>query len=170
MRIAVTGYSGAGKSTLARQLGERLGIPVLHLDTVQFTPGWVERDRAEALELVERFMERESWVIDGNYGGFAYERRMAMAERIVVLDFPRRICLPRVVLRWLRNRGRTRPDMAEGCAEKLDLEFVLWVLWKGRTRAFRQRLAGLEARYPGKTAVLRRPRQAAEYLERLGTR
>ena len=43
MKIAVTGYSGAGKSTLARTLGERLGCPVLHLDTVQFTPGWVER-------------------------------------------------------------------------------------------------------------------------------
>lgn len=47
MKIAVTGYSGAGKSTLARTLGERLGCPVLHLDTVQFTPGWVERDRAQ---------------------------------------------------------------------------------------------------------------------------
>ncbi len=167
MKIAVTGYSGAGKSTLARTLGERLGCPVLHLDTVQFTPGWVERDRAEALALVEAFMEQESWVIDGNYAGFAYARRMEEADRIVVLDFPRRICLPRVLLRWLRNRGRTRADMADGCIEKVDLEFVLWVLWKGRTPERRARLAGLALRFPDKTAVLRRPGDVAAFLTRL---
>jgi len=45
MKIAVIGYSGAGKSTLARVLGERFGIPVLHFDTVQFTPNWQERNQ-----------------------------------------------------------------------------------------------------------------------------
>ena len=40
MKVAVIGYSGSGKSTLARALGEQYGIPVLHFDTVQFTPNW----------------------------------------------------------------------------------------------------------------------------------
>ena len=57
MKIAVIGYSGAGKSTLARELGRRYGCPVLHLDQVQFTAGWAERDRGEALAMVEKFME-----------------------------------------------------------------------------------------------------------------
>ena len=56
MRIAIIGYSGAGKSTLARTLGERYGIPVLFLDTVQFTANWAERDRGEARAMVEAFM------------------------------------------------------------------------------------------------------------------
>ena len=66
MRIAIIGYSGAGKSTLARTLGERYGIPVLFLDTVQFTANWAERDRGEARAMVEAFMARPDWVIDGN--------------------------------------------------------------------------------------------------------
>lgn len=42
MKIAILGTSGSGKSTLAKRLGERYGLPVLHMDTVHFLPGWVE--------------------------------------------------------------------------------------------------------------------------------
>lgn len=47
MRIAVIGYSGSGKSTLAARLGAAYGVPVLHLDSVHWLPGWVERPREE---------------------------------------------------------------------------------------------------------------------------
>ena len=50
MKIAVLGYSGSGKSTLARKLGELYGVPVLHLDAVQFLPGWRERPHAGKAE------------------------------------------------------------------------------------------------------------------------
>ena len=39
MKIAILGTSGSGKSTLAKRLGERYGLPVLHMDTVHFLPG-----------------------------------------------------------------------------------------------------------------------------------
>ena len=47
MKIVIRGYSGSGKSTLARELGETYGVPVLHLDRVQWLPNWTERDDAE---------------------------------------------------------------------------------------------------------------------------
>jgi adenylate kinase family enzyme len=46
MKIAIIGHSGSGKSTLAAFLGEKYALPVLHVDTIHFLPGWVERERA----------------------------------------------------------------------------------------------------------------------------
>ena len=165
MKIAVLGYSGAGKSTLARRLGQAAGCPVLHLDTVQFTPGWVIRDRGEAQRMVAAFMDSHaSWGIDGNYRGFAQERRLEEADKIVILDFPRRVCLRQAVSRYIRWHGRTREDMAEGCNEKLDWEFIQWILWRGRTRAQRGHLRDIAARYPQKTTVARSRAQAEAFF------
>lgn len=40
-RVAIVGSGGAGKTTFARRLGERLGLPVIHLDEHYRRPGWV---------------------------------------------------------------------------------------------------------------------------------
>ena len=39
-RILIIGCGGAGKSTLARRLGEKTGLPVVHLDKLYWRPGW----------------------------------------------------------------------------------------------------------------------------------
>ena len=59
MKIAILGTSGSGKSTLAKRLGERYGLPVLHMDTVHFLPGWVERPFAEEEAIVRQFLGGE---------------------------------------------------------------------------------------------------------------
>ena len=77
MKIAVIGDSGSGKSTLARKLGVGLGISVLHLDQIQFTSGWQERDWKEGLEMVQKFMDsQKAWIIDGTYKKFLLGRRL----------------------------------------------------------------------------------------------
>lgn len=40
------GPCGAGKSILATQLGKRLDLPVIHLDSEYWRPGWIEPRRA----------------------------------------------------------------------------------------------------------------------------
>lgn len=60
MRIAVIGYSGSGKSTLADALGKLYNIPVLHLDSVHFLPGWQEREDDEKRRIVAEFMRENS--------------------------------------------------------------------------------------------------------------
>ena len=167
MKIAVIGYSGAGKSTLARALGERYGIPVLHFDTIQFTPNWKERDRAEAHRMVHDFMENPAWVIDGTYSNFEYERRLNEADTIVLLNFPRLVCFWRAWKRYIRFRGGSRPDMADGCCEKMDWEFMWWLLWKGRTRRRREKFQRVLEQYPGKTVVLKSQKDIDRYLEGL---
>jgi adenylate kinase family enzyme len=122
------GPSGAGKSTLARQLGGRLEIEVVHMDRLHWRPGWIEGPNEELRAAVAEVVEREAWVIDGNYGGSGtLEARMDACDTIVYLDFPRRVCLWRVFRRIVRYYGQTRPDLADDCPEKLDPEFIKWV-------------------------------------------
>lgn len=167
MKIAVLGYSGAGKSTLARALGEKYGIPVLHFDRVQFTPNWEERDRVEAHRMVHEFMEHPGWVIDGTYTNFEYERRLREADEIVFLNLPRIVCFFRALRRYFRFRGKTRPDMADGCCEKMDWEFAWWLLYKGRTRQKQEIFRKIVDQYPEKTVVLKSQRDIDRYLEGL---
>ena len=88
MKISVLGFSGSGKSTLAGALGRRYGVPVLHLDRVQFAPGWVERPLDAKVADVQRFLDGhgdDGWVIDGNYAALLQERRLEESDRIVIL-------------------------------------------------------------------------------------
>lgn len=169
MKISVIGYSGSGKSTLAQKLGERLSLPVLHQDSVHWLPGWCERDPAESDGIVNAFLDAhpEGWIIDGNYRKMAYARRMAEADKIVCLEFSRLTCLYRVIKRWLTNWGKTRPDMGEGCTEKVDWAFVRWVLRDGRSPAIRQRRRALREQYPEKYVLLTRQKDVDRFLREM---
>lgn len=161
MKLTIIGFSGAGKSTLAAALGRRYGLPVLHLDRVQFAPGWIERPKEVKQADVAAFLDANDetgWVIDGNYTNLCYARRLAESDRILILAFGRWACLRRVIDRSCHFRGRTRPDMADGCTEKLDAEFVRWVLWDGRTKERRDRLRAVAEAWPAKTEIYRSQR------------
>ena len=160
MKIAIIGYSGSGKSTLARQLAEEYSIPVLHFDRVQFRPNWEIRPQASKEVMTRVFLDlHEDWIIDGNYSKLSFERRMEEADVIIQLRFNSLSCLSRVTRRYWKYKDSTRPDMAEGCKEKLDWEFVTWVLWKGRTKESRQRYQSVLSQYPEKTIVVKNQRQ-----------
>lgn len=165
MKLAVLGYSGSGKSTLAQRLGERLCLPVLHLDTVFWLPGWKERDRGECAGLVRQFMEQDSWLIEGVYSKFHFDARMEQADQIILVTLPRVNCFFRALRRYFLYRGKSRPDMTEGCPEKFDWEFAKWLIWKGRTRERRQLLENTVRRYPEKVVILRSQRDIDRFLE-----
>ncbi len=168
MRIAIIGYSGSGKSTLARELAETHRLPVLHFDAVQFLPGWEIRSSSEKERLTREFLDaHDEWVIDGTYSKLFYERRMAEADVIFFLCFNRFACLHRAYRRYKTFRNTTRPDMAEGCNEKFDFEFLKWILWKGRTRAVKRRYKELIRTYGDKVVVVRNQRQLDRCKERV---
>jgi adenylate kinase family enzyme len=125
-RIIVIGSGGSGKSTLARRLGPILGIDVIHLDTIYWSAGWQPMPDDKWAETVKRLTKRESWIMDGNFGG-TREIRMAACDTIIWLDMPRSVCLYRVLKRRVTYRRGSRPDMAEGCNERLDWDFLKWI-------------------------------------------
>ena len=168
MKIAILGYSGSGKSTLARNLSEKYNIPVLHFDTVQFLPNWEIRVQEEKERMTKDFLDaNDAWVIDGNYSKLSYQRRMEEADVIILLLFNKISCLYRVTRRYLKYKDSTRPDMAVGCKEKLDWEFIKWILRDGRTEESRQRYQGVLSRYPEKTILIKNQRQLDDVQKRI---
>ena len=168
MKIAIIGYSGSGKSTLAGQLGEIYNCPVLYLDKIQFEPNWKERDQETAKEMVKIFLdENGSWVIDGNYTSFYRERRMEEADMIVFMNFSRITCLFQAYKRFVTYKGRTREDMATGCIEKLDFEFVKWILFDGRSKEKKDQYAETIRTYNHKVVVLKNRKETDEFLKKL---
>lgn len=163
-RVLVMGPSGSGKSTLARELGAALGIEVVHLDSLFWRPGWVEPPPDEFRAAVLEAVERPAWVIDGNYFSTgAGEERLAACDTIVVLDFPRHVCMWRVLRRIAGSYGRVRPDLAEGCPEQIDVGFLRWV-WTAPSRR-PEMFARLEP-YRGsrRFVVLRNAREVRGFL------
>ena len=125
-RIMIIGCGGSGKSTLARQLGEKTGLPVVHLDQLFWTPGWVSVSKEEFDRRHREAMAREKWIIDGNFDRTIPER-ITRCDTVVYLDFSRFACLMGVAKRILTTYGTVRPDMGEGCPERFDWEFLQWV-------------------------------------------
>ncbi len=126
-RVNVIGSGGAGKSTFARRLGALTGLEVIHLDALFWRAGWQQTPRPEWRELVGRLVARDAWIMDGNFDGSTLDIRLPAGDTVVYLDFPRPLCLYRVVKRRLKYRNTHRPDMAVGCREKVDLEFLRWI-------------------------------------------
>jgi adenylate kinase family enzyme len=126
-RVVILGCSGSGKSTFARALGERTGLPVFHLDALFWKPGWVEPDAAEFKAKVAAVAAQDAWITDGIYAGRTFPLRLPRADTVIFLHQPRWLCMFRVVWRCLTDFGRGRPDMAEGCKENLNLDFLKWV-------------------------------------------
>jgi adenylate kinase family enzyme len=166
-RVLVIGSGGAGKSTFARELGARTGLPVVHLDRLYWKKCWVETSKPEWEDVVRRTIACDEWVLDGNYGG-TLDLRLAAADTCVFLDLPRWTCLRRALWRNVVFRGRSRPDMTDGCPERVTWEFVRWILTYRRLRrpGIMEKLAAFETR-GGRVVVLSSPRAARDWLRHL---
>jgi len=125
-RIVIIGCPGSGKSTLARELGEKLDLTVVHLDRLWWTKGWQNVSREEFDTRLENALKLDRWIIDGNYSR-TMDARLAKCDTIIWLNYSRWACLWGMFQRVILNYGKNRTDMAEGCPERFDLDFVKYI-------------------------------------------
>lgn len=164
-RIVIIGCGGAGKSTLARQLGEKLNIPVVHLDKLFWKPGWVEMPKDEFDILHGQEISKDQWIIDGNFNRTMQER-IARCDTVIYLDFSRLACLGGVAKRVLTTYGTVRPDMGEGCPERLDMDFLKWV-WNYNRNKREKNYQLLNEATHAQVIVLKNRRQVKDFLNAL---
>lgn len=164
-KVLVIGSGGAGKSVFAKRLGALLQLEVLHLDKFYWRPGWVETPKTEWLQIVETLLRAEAWIMDGNYSG-TLDLRLDSCDTVIFLDMPRLLCLRRVLRRAISYRDTQRPDMSEGCPERVSLEFISWV-WNYSRRTRPKVMARLEKISTSKRVVrLRSDDEVETFLTR----
>ena len=164
-RIIIIGCSGAGKSTLARQLGEKLNLPVVHLDKLWWKPGWEERSREEFDAKLAEELKKPQWIMDGNYNR-TLPQRIRYCDTVIYLDFSRLACLRGVMKRIITTHGTVRPDMGEGCPERFDLDFLKWV-WnfnKNKRQRYYEMLNALENK---QVYILKSRREVKAFLSKV---
>ena len=165
-RIMIIGCGGAGKSTLARQLGEKLNLPVVHLDQIWWKPGnWQHLEREEFDRLLKEEVEKPQWILDGNFNR-TMETRLEFCDTVIYLDFSRWICLLSWIKRVITNWGTARADMAEGCAEWFDPEMAGWI-WNFNSTHRENYYRMLNEAEGVETIVLKNRRAVRKFLKSL---
>ena len=164
-RVLIIGCGGAGKSTLARQMGEKTGLPVVHLDKLFWHPNWVESSKEEMDGKIMAELIKPQWIMDGNYSRTLTER-IKYCDTIIYMDFSRMACVLGVLKRIITTYGTVRPDMGEGCPERFDLDFLKWV-WNFNKNK-RERYYSILNEVEGvETIVLKNRRMVKRFLKSL---
>jgi len=170
-RILVIGSSGSGKSTFAKRLSAITGIPIVSLDALFWKPGWVESDGAEFRERLTEAARQPRWIMDGNYmKNGAGELRRERSDTVIWFDLPRAACMLGIFKRIAGSYGKVRPEMAEGCPERIDREFFRYV-WTYRAQQRPKLIEYFEGLRPDQALVCFTDRkQADDYLSDVARR
>ena len=169
MKIMIIGYSGSGKSTLSKRLSTFYNTPLLYMDRLQFEANWRMRDPKARDEDLLTFLEsHNTWVIDGHYSTSHFDLRIKRSDAIYILNFSRWTCLKQVIKRYVTYRKQTRESIADGCIEKLDFQFLWWVMYKGRPKKRQRLYQEIIKDYPDKTFSFKRLRQLNKHLDEIG--
>lgn len=171
-RVALLGPAGAGKSWLGQQLSALLDVPVVHLDTLYWKPGWVATPDPEWQILQLRERDREAWIADGiQEGRLDVSLWLDAADTIVFMDVSPLKSIWRVTKR--RFDSGDRPEMPADCKParfyKAFPRFLTFV-WAYRRTVRPQVLADLARRRDDQqVAILRNEGDALRFLAAVKT-
>lgn len=163
-RILIVGCGGSGKSVLARRLGDRLGLPVIHLDEHYYDQDWNTLPPEDFAILQQDLVAQPCWIIDGNYAS-TLPIRLAAADTVIFLDLPPATCLWSIARRRLCHRGGQHPQI--GVYDRINLSFLRYVLRYRRT--MRPRVQALIANHAPHADLITMTsrRQAARLIHQL---
>ena len=153
-KIIVIGCPGSGKSTFARALHNKTGIPLYHLDMMYWNADKTTVEKSVLLERLSAVLEKDEWIIDGNYGS-TMELQMAACDTAIFLDYPLDVCLDGIIER----RGKPRSDMPWIETEE-DAEFIEFI--KNYNEQQKPKVLELLEKYSDKNIVVFKSREQAD--------
>lgn len=154
-RIWITGSSGSGKTTLANIIGKKLNIPVYHNDKIFWEKNWQIRPTNEQIEITKRISESDEWIYEGNrFNDCRKDGRYNRCDTIIFLNINRFICLYRFLRRHYKYRGKVRPDISDGCIEKIDIDIVKYILFDYPKKDYERRKLFTQGTKVGKKVII----------------
>ena len=118
-RVLIIGNAGSGKSTFAKKLAKTTGLSLVHLDKIYWRGNWEHLTREEFDKALQAELEKEEWIIDGNFNR-TLPHRLDYCDTVFFFDLPTITCLWGVTKRVLQSYGKTRSDMGGNCPERFD--------------------------------------------------
>ena len=153
-KIIVIGCPGSGKSTVSRTLHNKTGIPLYHLDMMYWNADKTTVEKSVFLERLFAVLEKNEWIIDGNYGS-TMELRMAACDTVIFLDYPLDVCLDGIRAR----RGKPRSDMPWIETDE-DAEFIEFI--KKYNEQQKPKVLELFKKYSDKNIIIFKSREQAD--------
>ena len=153
-KIIVIGCPGSGKSVFSRALHEKTGVPLYHLDMMYWNADKSKVERSAFHKRLSRTLEKDAWIIDGNYGS-TMELRLSFCDTVFFLDYPVDICLDGI----RKRRGVPRSDMPWIETEE-DTEFTEYV--KDFNGQQRYAILELLKKYDNRNIIIFKSREEAD--------
>ena len=159
-KVIIIGCCGSGKSTFARQLHACTGIPLFHLDQLNWNENKTTVEKEVFLKRVQDVIQKDSWIIDGNYGS-SIEMRMQACDTVFFLDYPVDICIQGIH----EQVGKVRTDIP-WVEDEVDEDLIEFV--RNYEKEDRPEILELLSKYKEKDIHIFRNRKDAKiYLESL---
>ena len=153
-KVIVIGCPGSGKSTVSRTLHNKTGIPLYHLDMMYWNADKTTVEKSVFLERLSDVLEKDEWIIDGNYSS-TMELRMAACDTVIFLDYPLDVCLDGI----RKRRGKPRSDMPWIETEE-DSEFIEFI--KNYNEQQKPKVLELLKKYSDKNIIILESREQAD--------
>lgn len=91
-KIIVIGCPGSGKSTFSKKLHVITGLPLFHLDNINWNSDKSHISREEFDQRLDEILQRDKWIIDGNYNR-TFEVRFKACDTVIFLDYSFEACM-----------------------------------------------------------------------------
>ncbi len=154
-KVIVIGCPGSGKSTFSKALHKITDIPLFHLDMMFWNADKTTVEKTVFLDRLLKIVQKDEWIIDGNYGS-TMELRMQACDTIIFLDYPLDVCLNGIKER----KGKARSDMPWIEPSEDDAKFIEFI--KNYNSQSRPKVMELLDRYSHKDIIIFSTRTQSE--------